>query len=199
MQTPRRPEARDIGAAVSESRSWMGAGCSVDSWRPVAERGVSPAVVYLASSALGLGRPADCYHSGAEDGGQARGSGNSSARSGRARVAPGGGLERPLPYRTRRKMCPLDGESGLAAVSLGARPLEEGISLSRLEMAVDSRSDDRGPLGMADEAPAGALSTRVRIRSPPPKAFATNNCGDVESAREPSRRSKGRPHAWPPS
>src|SRR5438105_15667132 len=44
MQPPRRPEARDIGAAVSESRSWMGAGCSVDSWRLVAERGVSPAV-----------------------------------------------------------------------------------------------------------------------------------------------------------
>ncbi len=43
----RRPEARDIGAAVSESRSWMGAGCSVDSWRLVAERGVSPAVVVV--------------------------------------------------------------------------------------------------------------------------------------------------------
>ena len=38
------------------------------------------------------GEPADCYHFGAEDGGQARGSDNSSARSGRARVAPVGGL-----------------------------------------------------------------------------------------------------------
>src|SRR2546422_3537731 len=52
MQPPRRPEACDIGAAVSESRSWMGAGCSVDSWRLVAERGVSPPVVCLASSYL---------------------------------------------------------------------------------------------------------------------------------------------------
>src|SRR5437667_4161984 len=44
LQPPPRPEARDVGAAVSESRSWAGAGCSVDSWRLVAERGVSTAV-----------------------------------------------------------------------------------------------------------------------------------------------------------
>jgi hypothetical protein len=47
MHPPRPTEARDIGAAVSESRSWVGAGCSVDSWRLVAERGVSPAVVVV--------------------------------------------------------------------------------------------------------------------------------------------------------
>ena len=33
MQPPRPTESRDIGAAVSESRSWVGAGSSVDSWR----------------------------------------------------------------------------------------------------------------------------------------------------------------------
>jgi dihydrofolate reductase len=43
----RRPEAREIGAAVSESRSWMCAGCSVDSWRLVTERGASAAVVVV--------------------------------------------------------------------------------------------------------------------------------------------------------
>ncbi len=45
MQTPPRPP--DIGTAVTESRSCMGAGCSVDSWRLLAERGVSPAVVVV--------------------------------------------------------------------------------------------------------------------------------------------------------
>src|SRR5205823_11209207 len=41
MQRPQPTEAPDIGAAVSESRSLVGAGCSADSWRLVAERGVS--------------------------------------------------------------------------------------------------------------------------------------------------------------
>jgi len=40
------------------------------------------------SSGAARRRPADCYHFGAEDGGQTRGSDNSSARAGRARMAP---------------------------------------------------------------------------------------------------------------
>jgi hypothetical protein len=39
MQPPPPTEASDIGAAVSEGYSWVGAGCSVDSWRLVAKRG----------------------------------------------------------------------------------------------------------------------------------------------------------------
>lgn len=40
---------------------------------------------------------------------------------------------------------------------------EEGIELDHLEVTVDSDSDDRGLLGIAD-APAGPFVTRVRIR-----------------------------------
>jgi uncharacterized OsmC-like protein len=43
------------------------------------------------------------------------------------------------------------------------RAAEEGIELSRLEVTVDSESDDRGLLGMDDAIPAGPLRTRVRI------------------------------------
>jgi uncharacterized OsmC-like protein len=39
-----------------------------------------------------------------------------------------------------------------------------GISLDRLEVAVDSESDDRGLLGLDDEVPAGPISCRVRVR-----------------------------------
>jgi uncharacterized OsmC-like protein len=40
---------------------------------------------------------------------------------------------------------------------------EEGIELQRLEVTVDSDSDDRGLLGL-DGSPAGPIVTRVRIR-----------------------------------
>jgi uncharacterized OsmC-like protein len=49
------------------------------------------------------------------------------------------------------------------ATVIAMRAAELGITLSRLEVMVDSESDDRGLLGMADQVPAGPLSTRVRI------------------------------------
>jgi uncharacterized OsmC-like protein len=49
------------------------------------------------------------------------------------------------------------------ATLIAMRAAEEGIELSRLEVTVDSKSDDRGLLGMDDSTPAGPLSTRVRI------------------------------------
>jgi uncharacterized OsmC-like protein len=48
------------------------------------------------------------------------------------------------------------------ATVIAMRAAEEGIILSRLEVDVDSESDDRGLLGI-DEAPAGPLSISVRI------------------------------------
>lgn len=49
------------------------------------------------------------------------------------------------------------------ATLIAMRAAEEGIELSRLEVTVDSESDDRGLLGMDDAIPAGPLRTRVRI------------------------------------
>lgn len=50
------------------------------------------------------------------------------------------------------------------ASTIGMEAGRAGITLSSLEVEVDSESDDRGILGMDPEIPAGPLSTRVRIR-----------------------------------
>ena len=49
------------------------------------------------------------------------------------------------------------------ATLVAMRAAEEGVDLSRLEVEVDSESDDRGILGMDRSVPAGPLSARVRI------------------------------------
>jgi len=49
------------------------------------------------------------------------------------------------------------------ATLIAMRAAEEGIELSRLEVIVDSQSDDRGLLDATDGVPSGPLSTRVRI------------------------------------
>jgi uncharacterized OsmC-like protein len=49
------------------------------------------------------------------------------------------------------------------ATLIAMEAAEAGIELSRLEVVVDSESDDRGLLGMDDGIPAGPLRTRVRI------------------------------------
>lgn len=49
------------------------------------------------------------------------------------------------------------------ATLIAMKAAEEGIALSRLEVVVDSESDDRGLLGMSDEVSAGPMSTHVRI------------------------------------
>jgi uncharacterized OsmC-like protein len=49
------------------------------------------------------------------------------------------------------------------ATLIAMRAAEEGIELTRLEVVVDSESDDRGLLGMDDAVPPGPLRTRVRV------------------------------------
>jgi uncharacterized OsmC-like protein len=49
------------------------------------------------------------------------------------------------------------------ATLVAMRAAEEGIELKRLEVNVDSESDDRGILGSDASVPAGPLSTRIRI------------------------------------
>ena len=50
------------------------------------------------------------------------------------------------------------------ATLIAMRAAEEGVELSRLEVLVDSESDDRGMLGMDGSVPAGPLQVRVRVR-----------------------------------
>jgi uncharacterized OsmC-like protein len=51
------------------------------------------------------------------------------------------------------------------ASTVGMEAAREGITLSSLEVEVDSESDDRGILGMDETVPAGPLSTRIGIRA----------------------------------
>jgi uncharacterized OsmC-like protein len=50
------------------------------------------------------------------------------------------------------------------ASTIGMEAAREGVTLTSLEVEVDSESDDRGILGMDEAVPAGPLSTRIRIR-----------------------------------
>jgi hypothetical protein len=43
------------------------------------------------------------------------------------------------------------------------RAAQLGVELGELAVSVDSQSDDRGLLGMAEDVPAGPLSLRVRV------------------------------------
>lgn len=47
---------------------------------------------------------------------------------------------------------------------IAMRAAQEGITVNKLEVTVDSESDDRGILGMDESVPAGPLSTRVRVK-----------------------------------
>jgi uncharacterized OsmC-like protein len=49
------------------------------------------------------------------------------------------------------------------ATLIAMRAAEEGVELTRLEVIVDSESDDRGLLGMDNSVPSGPLRTRVRV------------------------------------
>jgi uncharacterized OsmC-like protein len=53
------------------------------------------------------------------------------------------------------------------ATVIAMRAAELGITLQRLEVTVDSESDDRGLLGLDDIVPAGPLWSRVRVRTAP--------------------------------
>ena len=47
-----------------------------------------------------------------------------------------------------------------------------GVAVERLEVTVDSESDDRGILGLDETVPAGPLSGRVKVRITAPGASA---------------------------
>ena len=72
----------------------------------------------------------------------------------------GGRGEHPSPgwlFRASMASC--------VASTIGMEAAREGITLSSLEVEVESESDDRGILGMDEAVPAGPLSARVRIRA----------------------------------
>jgi uncharacterized OsmC-like protein len=50
------------------------------------------------------------------------------------------------------------------ATVIAMRAAQVGVTLTTLEVTVDSVSDDRGLLGMDDAIPAGPLSVRTRVR-----------------------------------
>ncbi len=55
-------------------------------------------------------------------------------------------------------------EAACVATLLTMRAAQLGIDSGRVEVTVDSVSDDRGILGLADDVPASPLSTRVAVR-----------------------------------
>jgi uncharacterized OsmC-like protein len=50
------------------------------------------------------------------------------------------------------------------ATTIALRAAQQGISLTALEVTVESVSDDRGLLGLDDSIPAGMLNVRIRVR-----------------------------------
>ncbi|MBZ0229334.1 MAG: OsmC family protein [Bauldia sp.] len=50
------------------------------------------------------------------------------------------------------------------ATMIAMRAAVEGVTLTRLEVSVDSDSDDRGLVGADDTVPAGPLQVRVKVR-----------------------------------
>ena len=71
------------------------------------------------------------------------------------------------------------------ATTVAMRAAEEGVELSRLQVEVDSESDDRGILGMDASVPAGPLSARIRI------AIAADN-GSPDVLRRIAQEGKDR-------
>lgn len=70
----------------------------------------------------------------------------------------GGAASAPSPgfyFRAAQASC--------VAVVIAMRAAQEGVRLERLEVTVDSTSDDRGILGLDPAIPAGPLRSRVRV------------------------------------
>lgn len=73
--------------------------------------------------------------------------------------ALGGGGAAPTPgWLLRAALANCD------ATVIAMRAAQLGIVLSRLEVTVESQSDNRGLLGVDDSVPPGPLSMRVRVR-----------------------------------
>lgn len=74
-------------------------------------------------------------------------------------AAVGGGGAAPSPgWLLRAALANCD------ATVIAMRAAQEGVTLTTLEVTVDSESDDRGLLGIDDSIPAGPLSVRTRVR-----------------------------------
>jgi uncharacterized OsmC-like protein len=71
------------------------------------------------------------------------------------------------------------------ATLIAMRAAEENVELTRLEVAVDSDSDDRGLLGV-DDVPAGPIRTRVRVNIAAPGVSEAKLREIVAWAREHS-------------
>jgi uncharacterized OsmC-like protein len=71
----------------------------------------------------------------------------------------GGGASAPSPGWLLRAA-----HAACDATLIAMRAAEEGINLARLEVMVDSDSDDRGILGMDQSTPAGPIRTVVRVK-----------------------------------
>jgi uncharacterized OsmC-like protein len=71
----------------------------------------------------------------------------------------GGGGEAPSPGWIFRA-----GLASCEATLIAVRAATLGVELGRLEVVVESESDDRGILGIEEAVPAGPLSIRVRVR-----------------------------------
>jgi uncharacterized OsmC-like protein len=55
-------------------------------------------------------------------------------------------------------------QASCLATLIAMRAAQQGVGLGRIEVVVDSESDDRGILGLDDSVPAGPLSSRARVR-----------------------------------
>lgn len=74
-------------------------------------------------------------------------------------AAVGGAGEAPTPgWLMRAALANCD------ASMIALRAAQLGITLTRLEVRVDSDSDDRGMFGIAEGVPAGPLRVRVKVR-----------------------------------
>lgn len=74
-------------------------------------------------------------------------------------TAIGGGGAAPSPgWLLRAALANCD------ATVIAMRAAQEGVTLTTLEVTVDSESDDRGLLGMDNSIPAGPLSVRTSVR-----------------------------------
>ncbi len=55
-------------------------------------------------------------------------------------------------------------QASCLATLIGMRAAQQGLEPGRIEVVVDSESDDRGILGIDDSVPAGPISSRARVR-----------------------------------
>lgn len=70
----------------------------------------------------------------------------------------GGGQSAPTPGWFMRA-----GVASCTASVIAMRAAQQGVALSKLDIAVDSSSDDRGFFGIDDSIPAGPLQMRMQV------------------------------------